>query len=222
MKKLIELLALTLMLAVPVFGQRPSGDQQRSQPQPQRGQPQQQHGQPQQREHGVGNGYIPARGPAPVRAPAPPPARGNAQAPNGAPAAPDHRSALPQENQRRGFNDQPGHPEAPHVHAENDRWIGHDMGRNDPHYHVDRPWEHGRFTGGIGPQHIWRLRGGNRERFDVGGFFFQVAPYDYDYSNNWSWDGDDIVIYADPDHDGFYLAYNARLGTYVHVIYLGS
>ena len=133
-------------------------------------------------EHGgrrdVGGGHIPEHGPRP--------------APRN-----EQRSAPP----NRGFNDRPGHPEAPHVHS-NDKWIGHDSGRNDARYHQDHAWEHGRFTGGIGRGHTFRLEGGGRDRFWFGGYYFGVAPADYAFVNDWYWDRDDIVIYDDPDHEG--------------------
>ena len=149
----------------------------------------------------MGGGYIPKHGPvtAPAHraAPAPAPERGN-----------------------RGA-DRQGHPEAPHVHS-NGEWVGHDSGRGDAAYHVDHPWEHGRFTGGLGRGHVFRLMGGGPERFWFSGFFFSVSPVDIGFCDGWLWGTDQITVYADPDHDGWYLAYNVRLGTYVHVMYLGN
>jgi hypothetical protein len=123
--------------------------------------------------------------------------------------------------EHRTFNDKEGHPNAPHVHP-NGQWVGHDTGRADVHFHVDHPWAHGHFTGGFGPKHVWRITGGNRERFLFGGFAFSIFPADYGYCDDWNWNDDEITVYEDPDHEGLYLAYNVRLGTYCHVEYLGA
>jgi hypothetical protein len=196
MKQLVLVFMVTLLSCSLTWGQG-RGNEKRGEQGRGESRNEQAHG-----ERGVGNGHIPSRGPAAARAEAP------------------AKAAQP-ESARRTFRDQPAHPEAPHVHAENDSWVGHNTGRNDPHYHLDRPWEHGHFPGAMGANHIFRLHGGDRRRFSFDGFFFQVAPYDYDFVNDWLWDSDDIVLYPDPDHDGWYLAYNVRLGTYVHIEYLG-
>jgi len=159
----------------------------------------------------VGGGHVPARGPAPARASEP--ARSStaerSREPN---AAPENHVAV----------DRAGHPDVPHVDARNDRWVGHESGAGDAHYQLAQPWAHGRFSGGFGPRHVFVLAGGNRERFWFNNFYWDVAAYDYNIVSDWNWAGDQVVIYEDPDHVGWYLAYNPRLGTYAHVEYLGA
>lgn len=203
MKKIIGLAGLIFVFSIAMLAQGNRGGGQRG-GSPQRG------GAPPPAK--VGGGHIPAHGPTPTRtappAKTPPPANRGGGGNDKKPPIQDH----------------PGHPTAPHVDTtgKTDKWVGHDSGRNDPHYHLDKPWEHGHFPGEIGAGHIYRIAGGNRDRFWFGGFYFSVAPYDYDDCADWDWATDDIVIYDDPDHIGWYLAYNTRLGTYCHVLYLGT
>jgi hypothetical protein len=163
----------------------------------------------------VGGGHIPAHGPVPSKGAKP---MGHPAEPSGHPGAPPTK----QPEQHPNYSEKPGHPNAPHVDVRTDHWVGHDTGPSDPHYHLDQPWQHGHFPGEIGRGHVWHLEGGGPSRFWFGGYYFSVAPYDVSFCDGWLWNSDDIVIYADPDHVGWYLAYNVRLGTYVHVMFLGS
>jgi hypothetical protein len=48
-----------------------------------------------------------------------------------------------------------------------------------------------------------------------------VAPYDLDRCRDWEWERDQVYVYDDDHHPGWYLLFNARLGRYVHVEYFG-
>jgi len=111
---------------------------------------------------------------------------------------------------------------APHVNK--DHWYGHDR-PDDKRYHLDRPFEHGRFEH-FGPSYRYGIERFDRDRHRFwfpGGFFFEVAAWDWPICEDWCWDcGDDFVVYEDSDHDGWYLLYNVHTGVYVQVTYLGT
>jgi hypothetical protein len=137
------------------------------------------------------------------------------------PPAPEARRATPAP--REVERTPAGHVnERPHVR--NDHWYGHEA-PDDKRFHVDHPWEHGRFEH-FGPSYRYRVT-----RFDPdhhrfwfpGGFFFEVADWDWHEAADWCWTcGDDFAVYEDPDHIGWYMLYNVHTGVYVHVQYLGT
>jgi hypothetical protein len=108
-------------------------------------------------------------------------------------------------------------------HVNNDHCYGHDR-PNDARFHVDHPFEHGRFAH-VGPSFRYDVRVDlDAHRFWLpGGFFFEVAAWDWPEAAGWCWNcGDDFAVYEDLDRPGWYLVYNIQTGAYVHATSLGS
>ncbi|HTS88032.1 MAG TPA: hypothetical protein VMG41_06025 [Gemmatimonadales bacterium] len=109
-------------------------------------------------------------------------------------------------------------------HVRNNHWYGH-AAPDDARFRLLHPFEHGRFPG-VGPMHHYRIARLDRDlhRFWLpGGFYFQIADWDWPFVTTWCWDcGDEFVIYDDPDHPGWYIVYDIQTGMYVHAMYMGT
>lgn len=134
-------------------------------------------------------------------------------------------SALPQRDREDRRDKEDRHEQGKHKGQEK-REVRGDEHRNWDYDHArahpGRPFPHGRY------EHV-------RERFVVRSFdvrtrrvFFPdrstwvIAAYDIPRCRDWAWDRDDVYVYADDTHAGWYLLFNARLGRYVHVEYFGA
>jgi hypothetical protein len=108
-------------------------------------------------------------------------------------------------------------------HVNNNHYYGHES-PNDQRFHLDHPFANGRFAhfGAAYRYRVIRFDRNLRRFWFPGGFYFDVALWDWPLCADWCWNcGDDFVVYEDPDHPGWYLLYNVYTGVYVHVQYMG-
>ena len=134
--------------------------------------------------------------------------------------AADHRK--PQEGRKHGREDDEQHDNGKHK--------GWDKPKN-PHYsgwdydhdriQPGRHYPHGRYTH-VKQRYVARTfdtRSRNIVLYDRSSWV--VATYDAPHCHDWQWDRDEVYVYDDDHHPGWYLLFNARLGRYVHVEYFG-
>ncbi len=117
---------------------------------------------------------------------------------------------------------EPGRPPSSVPYVRDEHWYGH-AAVDDARFHLARPFAHGRFTL-TGPGHVFTVT-----RFDLGarriwlpGGLFEIAAWEWPVTAPWCWTCDQFVVYADPDHPGWYLLYDTRTGEYVHAQFLGA
>jgi hypothetical protein len=117
---------------------------------------------------------------------------------------------------------EPNHPATTVPYVRNDQWYGH-AAPDDPRFNLARPFPAGRFALS-GPSHVYSL-----SRVDLGarriwlpGGQFEIEESDWAVTSPWCWTCDQFVVYVDPDHPGWYLVYDVRMGEYVHAQFLGA
>ena len=117
---------------------------------------------------------------------------------------------------------EPGRPPVTVPYVRDGHWYGH-AAPDDPRFRLAQPFRFGHF-GLFGPSHLYGVT-----RFDLAarriwlpGGMFEIADWDWAVTAPWCWTCDQFVVYLDPDHPGWYLVYDVRMGEYVHAEFLGA
>ena len=139
-----------------------------------------------------------------------------------------HVPPPPQARDNHAAPREPEHTPAGHTndtpHVNHNTWYGHEPA-NDARFHLDHPYPHGHFAH-FGPTYryrVLRIDTGRHMFWFPGGFYFQIADWDWALAADWCWNcGDDFIVYEDPDHPGWYLVYNVQTGAYIHAQYMGG
>ncbi len=93
----------------------------------------------------------------------------------------------------------------------------------DRRFQLDRPFARGRFVRDAGRRYaVARVDFGAGRVWLADGFGFEIAGWDRSLTSLWNWRADRFAIEADPDHLGWYLLTDLRLGHSVHVLFLGA
>lgn len=115
-------------------------------------------------------------------------------------------------------------PQRPSTHVpyvRDNNWYGHAT-PTDTRFQLARPFASGRFTQ-VGPGHVFRAARTDLAARHVWlpGGEFEIVPSEWDVTAPWCWTCDDFVVYDDPDHAGWYMLYDTRMGEYVHAQLVG-
>jgi hypothetical protein len=120
-------------------------------------------------------------------------------------------------------------------HHDNGRHLGWDKHHDDEDRAEHRGWDYRRDSIDHGREYPHGHYEGVRRTWVLGAFDFHtrrvvlgdhshwvIASYDIDRCRDWRWGHDDVRVYEDDVHPGWYVLFNARLGHYVHVQYFGN
>lgn len=116
-----------------------------------------------------------------------------------------------------------------------DRDDRHGKGKKYKHGKHEKDWDDDRHDRGLHKgwykhgrykdvKHVWKVRTyevRTRRVILVDRSTWVIASYDIPRCRDWEWDRDDVYVYDDDRHPGWYLLFNSRLGRHVHVEFFG-